>query len=143
MLLHELLPALPVDVQSGSGSREGVILKDPAHVIEQPGNRQHDRGRAEVAAPLQEELGILIARLRRPGEPIRYSCSILVDSVSLQILFAQTVSGEMASVFRRLPQLADALIRSLHFPVTGEEQLAKRVLGFRQALFRRLSEPVL
>ena len=33
-LFPELLAALPVDVQAGAGSRQRVILEDPAHVVE-------------------------------------------------------------------------------------------------------------
>ena len=73
----------------------------------------------------QHILSVLVACLRRLGEPIRCSCGVLVDGVPLQILFAQTVCGEMASVFRRLFQPADALVRVPHLQIAGEEQLAK------------------
>ena len=49
----------------------------------------------------------------------------------------------MASVFHRLFQPADALVRVPHLPIVREEQFAKGVLCFRQPLFRRLGEPVL
>ena len=68
-LLHEFLPALSVDVQPSSRPWEGVILKDPAHVIEQPGDRQHHRGRAEVVSLLQKELSILISLGGGTAEP--------------------------------------------------------------------------
>ena len=35
-LLHELLSALPVDVQSSPRLGQSMIFKDSAHVIEQP-----------------------------------------------------------------------------------------------------------
>lgn len=57
-LLHELLSALPVDVQSSPRLGQGMIFKDSAHVIEQPGDRQHHKGRSEIASPLQKELGV-------------------------------------------------------------------------------------
>lgn len=68
-LLHELLSALPVDVQSSPRLGQGMIFKDSAHVIEQPGDRQHHRGRSEIASLLQEKLSILISLDRRTAEP--------------------------------------------------------------------------
>ncbi len=68
-LLHELLPTLPVDVQPGSRPWEGMIFKDPAHVIEQPSDRQHHRRMVEIVSLLQEELGILISLGSGTAEP--------------------------------------------------------------------------
>ena len=79
----------------------------------------------------QHVLGVLVSRLCRLRELIRRSGGVLADGVSLQILFAQTVSSKVASVFRRLFQPADALVRVPHFPIAREKQLAKGVLCFR------------
>ena len=37
-LFPELLAALLVDVQAGTGPGQRVVLKDPAHVVEQAGD---------------------------------------------------------------------------------------------------------
>ena len=68
-LLHKLLPALPVDVQSSPRLGQSMIFKDSAHVIEQPGDRQHHRGRAEIVLLLHKELGILIPLGGGTAEP--------------------------------------------------------------------------
>ena len=49
----------------------------------------------------------------------------------------------MASVFRRLSQPTDALVRVPHLPIVGEERLAKGVLCLRQTMLCRPGEPVL
>ena len=46
-----------VHLQAGTGMGQGVILKDPAHVVEQAGGRQHDGGRMEGVLPFEEEQG--------------------------------------------------------------------------------------
>ena len=56
-LFPELLAALSVDVQAGTGLGQRVVLKDPAHVVEQMGGRQHDGGRMEGVLPFEEEQG--------------------------------------------------------------------------------------
>ena len=40
--------------------RNGVVLKDPAHVVEQLGGRQEHIGTAVVIEVVQEELGVLV-----------------------------------------------------------------------------------
>ena len=62
LLLLDLPPELSIHLLTyWGGGRHGVVLKDPAHVIEQPRDRQHHRGRAEIVSLLQEELSILIS----------------------------------------------------------------------------------
>ena len=68
-LLHELLSALPVDVQSSPRLGQSMIFKDSAHVIEQPGDRQHHRGLVEIVSLLQEKLSILISLDCGTAEP--------------------------------------------------------------------------
>ena len=63
-LFLELLQPLPVDLNtSGAGLGYGVVPEHPAHVMEQPGHRQHHRGRTVFFQMVQEVLGILIALL--------------------------------------------------------------------------------
>ena len=44
-------------MKAGAGVVQGVVLKDPAHVVEQAGGRQHDGGRMEGILPFEEEQG--------------------------------------------------------------------------------------
>ena len=60
-LLPELLAALAVDLDAAAGLRQGVVLEDMRQAVEEPGYGQHNRGRAEVVLPFQEELRVLVA----------------------------------------------------------------------------------
>ena len=64
--LHQLPHTFSVNVwNSGGAVLHGGLLKDPAHVVEKPGGRQHDRGRLQIVLPIQEILGVLVALDRR------------------------------------------------------------------------------
>ena len=54
-----------------------MILKDPAHVVEKPGDRQHHRGWAEIVSLLQKELSILISLGGGAAEP-RHRLSLVL-----------------------------------------------------------------
>lgn len=43
------------------GGRDGVVLKDPAQVVEQSGGGQEDIGTASIVEVIQKELGVLIS----------------------------------------------------------------------------------
>lgn len=61
-LLPELQQALAVDLEyAGASCRHGVLLEDPAQVVEQPGDGEHHPGRPKVVLPVQEELGIPVS----------------------------------------------------------------------------------
>ena len=70
LLLLDLPPELSIRLLTyWDGGRHGVVLKDPAHVVEHLSDRQHHRGRAEIVSLLQEELSILISLDRRTAKP--------------------------------------------------------------------------
>ena len=70
LLLLDLPPELSIHLLARrDGGWHGVVLEDPAHVIEQPGDRQHHRGRVEIVSLLQEELSILISLGGGAAEP--------------------------------------------------------------------------
>lgn len=76
-LLLQLFQPLAVDLDSaGAGLGDGVVPEHPAHVMEQPGHRQHCRGRAVFFQIVQEILGILVTLLGGSGQPV--DCSFLV-----------------------------------------------------------------
>ena len=57
LLLLDLSSEFAVDMETGAGVGQSVVLKDPAHVVEQAGGRQHDGGRMEGVLPFEEEQG--------------------------------------------------------------------------------------
>ena len=62
LLLADLLEQFTVrSVTARRAGRNGVVLKDPAHVVEQPGSREEHIGTAVVIDVIQEELGILVS----------------------------------------------------------------------------------
>ena len=72
LFLLDLPPELSIHLLTyWDGGRHGVVLKDPAYVVEQLSDRQHHRGRAEIVSLLQEELSILISLGSGAAEPHR------------------------------------------------------------------------
>ena len=99
-LLPQLLTALAVDVgEPRAALRQGVVLEDPAHVVEQAGNCQHDRGRSNIIVPLQKELGVLIS-LSGPAEPHYCLDLIRLNTLPSQIQLSQHILGILVSRLR-------------------------------------------
>ena len=71
-----------VHLQAGAGSGQRVILEDPAHVVEQVSDRQHNRGWTEVILPFQEELRVLVPLGGGTAEPIHRLGEILLHTLS-------------------------------------------------------------
>ena len=65
LLLLDFSSEFSVDMKAGAGVVQGVVLKDPAHVVEQAGGRQHDGGRMEGVLPFEEEQGSGMETCRR------------------------------------------------------------------------------
>ena len=62
LLLTDLLEQFTVrSLTARRARRNGVVLKNPAHVVEQPGSREEHIGIAVVIDVIQEELGILVS----------------------------------------------------------------------------------
>ena len=77
LLLLDLPPEFSIHLLAyWDGGRHGVVLKDPAHVVEQLSDRQHDRGRAKIVLLLQEELSIWISLGGGAAEP-RYRLGLI------------------------------------------------------------------
>ena len=79
--------------------RQGAVLKAPAHVVEQAGNCQHDRGRSNIIVPLQKELGVLIS-LSGPAEPHYCLDLIRLNTLPSQIQLSQHILGILVSRLR-------------------------------------------
>ena len=78
-----------VHMETGAGLGQGAGLEDPAHVVEQVSDRQHDRGRAEIVSLLQEELSILISLGGGSAEPVHRLGLVVSYSLPRQIQLAQ------------------------------------------------------
>lgn len=77
LLFLDLPPEFSVHLLARrDGGRHRVVLEDPAHVVEQLGDRQHHRGRAKIVSLLQKELSILISLDRGTAEPHHCPCLI-------------------------------------------------------------------
>lgn len=62
LLLTDLLEQFTVcSVTARRAGRNGVVLKDPAHVVEQLGGREEHIGAVVVIEVIQKELGILVS----------------------------------------------------------------------------------
>ncbi len=61
LFLPEFLHPFVVDLYA-AGNRRGRSLfpEDVAHVIQETGDRQHDRGWFQIVPAIQEKLGVLI-----------------------------------------------------------------------------------
>ena len=57
LLLLDFSSKFAVDMEASARSGQRAILKDPAHMVEQAGGRQHDGGRMEGVLPFEEEQG--------------------------------------------------------------------------------------
>ena len=78
-----------------------MILEDPAHVVEQAGDRQHDGGWTEATLPLQEELCVLVSLGGGTAEPHHRRCLILLHTLSSQVQFTQHILGVLVACLRR------------------------------------------
>ncbi len=89
LLLPELLEPLAVNLDAaGDGRGGGHILEDTAHVVEEPGHGQHDRGWPHGVPAVQEKLGILIALVGGLCEPVPGRFSVLWYLLPHQIQLA-------------------------------------------------------
>ncbi len=61
-LFPDFCHELPVNMDTaGGGWGRRLLLEYPAHVIEEPGGSQHDRGWLQTIPAVQEELSVSIA----------------------------------------------------------------------------------
>lgn len=87
-LFLQLLQPLPVDLNTaGAGLGYGVVPEYPAHVVEQPGHRQHRRGRTVLLQMVQEILRILVVLFGGLGQPV-YGPLLVIISFLYLFLFS-------------------------------------------------------
>ena len=82
-LFHQLLQAFAVDLDAaGIGLRQRVFLKDPAHVVEQPGDAQEYIGRSAAVLLLEERVGVGIALCCGLAQPVDAHIFVVVHALA-------------------------------------------------------------
>ena len=76
-----------------------MLLKNPAHVVEQLGSREEHIGAAVVIEVIQKELGVLIS-LSGPAEPHYCLDLIRLNTLPSQIQLSQHILGILVSRLR-------------------------------------------
>ena len=76
-----------------AGGRDGILLKNPAHVVDQLGGREEHIGAVVVMEVLQEELSVLVPLFCRRGEPLPCLLPVPRDLPAREIQLPQPVGG--------------------------------------------------
>jgi len=143
-LLPHLRQPLAVDLDTvGSGSR-GVVPKDIAHVVEQPGGRQQDGGRLLFAAlhAFHEKFRIAVAVISRRREPFVGGVWVLGNALTHEGQLAQQVLGVGVSIVRGLPQVFRRSRSVLWHIFVTEIFLSQPVSGEIVAVVSRAFQPI-
>ena len=86
LLLLDLPPEFSIHLPARrDGGRHGIVLEDPAHVVQQAGDCQHDGWRMEVTLTFQEEQSVLVPLNGGATEPHHCLGLILGHSLSSQV----------------------------------------------------------
>ena len=112
LLLPDFLKQLAVrSVAAWRAGRHGVVLKDPAHVVEQFCGREQHIGTMVVMEVIQEELGVLIS----------LGCGFPEPAVRLLSILSHILAGEV--------QLAQGVLSILVVLPGGSVQMLQRFGG--------------
>ena len=83
-LLSQLFTKFTVGMdESRAALRQGVILKDICHVMEQPCHRKEYLRRCRSTLPFQKALCVVVPLLRRLGQPLDALLFVPVNDLSL------------------------------------------------------------
>ena len=83
-LLSQLFTEFTVGVdESRAALRQGVVLKDIRHVVEQPRHRKEHLRRCRSALPFQKALCVVVPLLCRQGQPLDALLFVPLDYLSL------------------------------------------------------------
>ena len=88
-------------MEAGAGLGQRVILKDPAHVVEQAGDRQHDGGWAEIVSRVPGRTEHTDFPGRRNGQTTLLLGPGLVEALPGQVQLTQHVLGVLVVRLRR------------------------------------------
>ena len=102
LLLADLLEQFTVrSVAARRAGRNGVALKDPAHVVEQSGGRQEHIGLVGIVEVVHKELCILVSLFCRFTEIRPGPLTILLDILSGEVQLPQSILCVLVSPVRR------------------------------------------
>ena len=106
-LLPQLRQPLAVDLDTGGSGSRGVVPKDIAHVVEQPGGGQQDGGRLLFAAlhAFHEKFCIAVAVIPRRRKPFVGGVRVLGNALAHEGQLSQEVLCVGVSIVRGLPQI--------------------------------------
>ena len=112
LLLTDLLAQFAIcSVAARRARRNGVILKDPAHVMEQLGGREEHIGLAAVIEVIQKELGVLISLGRGFPEPAVRLLSIPSYILSNEVQLAQGVLRILVTLLSGIAQILSSTVK--------------------------------
>ena len=90
--LPQLFAEFTVGVdESRAALRQGVVLKDIRHVVEQPCHRKEHLRRCRSALPFQKALCVVVPLLCRQGQPLDALLFVPLDYLSLEQQFPQQI----------------------------------------------------
>ena len=71
--------------------RQGVVLEDICHVMEQPRHRKEHLRRCQSTLPFQKTLCVAVSLLRRQGQPLDALLFVALDYLSLNQQLSQQI----------------------------------------------------
>ena len=90
--LPQLLTALAVDVgEPRAALRQGVVLEDICHVMEQSRHCKEHLRRCRSTLPFQKALRVVVPMLRRPGQPLDALLFVTLDHLPLEQQLPQQI----------------------------------------------------
>ena len=91
-LLPQFLTPFAVNVgESCAALRQGVVLKDIRHVVEQPRHRKEHLRRCRSALPFQKALCVAVSLLRCHGQPLDALLFVPLDHLPLKQQLSQQI----------------------------------------------------
>ena len=107
LLLLDLPPEFSIHLLTRRDCRRhGVVLEDPAHVVEQACDGKEHIGPVAVVKVIQKELCILVSLGCRLPEPVVCLLLILRHFFPCQVQLTQGVLRVLVALFGRLGQIA-------------------------------------
>ena len=91
-LLSQLFTKFTVGVdKSRAALRQGVILKDICHVVEQPRHSKEHLRRCRSTLSFQKALGVAVSLLRRQGQPLDAFLLVTLNCFPLKQQFSEQI----------------------------------------------------
>ena len=132
-LLPQLLTALVVDVgESCAALRQGVVLKDICHVMEQPRHCKEHLRRCRSALPSQKTLCVAVPLLRRLGQPLDTLLFVSVDHLPLEQQLPQQKDQKRDIITAEEARRLKDTVRDMLFDALNEADVSNE--GFERSI---------